>query len=469
MSKKTSETLRCFSPANGQLYVERALLGEKEIAQALSTANRAQKLWAEVNLVERQTIVHRAIEVMRSVETKVSREITEQMGRPIGQTPGEVNGFAERAAYMTNIAENALADVEPDPQPGFHRFIRRSPLGVVFVIAPWNYPYLTAVNAVVPALLAGNAVLLKHSSQTPLCSERFAEIFSEAGLPPGVLQSLHLSHASTLGLVGASGVDFVAFTGSVEGGHAIQRAASKRFIATGLELGGKDPAYVAEDADPGATAPHLIEGAFFNSGQSCCGIERIYAHRAVANELIEAAIAETLKYQLGDPLDPATSLGPMVRESAAQFVQGQINAAVAAGAQTLIDPSHFSADSLGPCYQPPQILVQVDHSMDIMMEESFGPVVGIMIVDSDEEALHLMNDSRYGLTASIWTQDEERTIRLGQKLATGTVFMNRCDYLDPGLAWTGVKESGRGTTLSALGYEVLTRPQSFHLRHELPR
>jgi acyl-CoA reductase-like NAD-dependent aldehyde dehydrogenase len=386
------------------------------------------------------------------------------MGRPIAHSPGELRGFAERARHMLAIAEESLADVVPEPKPGFRRFVRREPLGVVLVLAPWNYPYLTAVNAVVPALLAGNAVILKHSEQTPLCAERFAEAFAAAGLPRGVFQFLHCDHAAVARMIGSREIDFVAFTGSVEGGHAVVRAAAERFIGSGLELGGKDPAYVRADAPFAHTVENLVDGAFFNAGQSCCGIERIYVQRSLYDRFVEAFVAQVAQYRLGDPLDPATTLGPMARARAADFVREQIAEAVASGARALVDPRAFPADRPGTPYLAPQVLVDVTHGMRVMSEESFGPVVGIMPVADDAEAVVRMNDSRYGLTASIWTADAEAALALGDELETGTVFMNRCDYLDPALAWTGVKDSGRGVTLSRLGYEVLTRPKSYHLK-----
>jgi acyl-CoA reductase-like NAD-dependent aldehyde dehydrogenase len=394
----------------------------------------------------------------------IAEEISRQMGRPISQSPFEIGGFEERARHMIAIAPEALGDIEVGPKAGFTRFIRRDPLGVVLVVAPWNYPYLTAVNAVVPALMAGNAVILKHSAQTPLCAERFAEAFAAAGLPAGVFQYLHLGHRAALELIGHEAVDFVSFTGSVPAGHAVQEAAAGRFIGLGLELGGKDPAYVRPDADLDHAIENLADGAFFNSGQSCCAIERIYVHEDVYEPFVEGFAALTRQYKLGSPLDPETNLGPMVRTSAAEFVRGQTAEAVAAGARALVDPAEFPADAPGSPYLAPQVLVDVDHSMRVMSEESFGPVIGIMKVGSDEEAIGLMNDSPFGLTAAVWTGDTEAAIAIGDRIETGTWFMNRCDYLDPSLAWTGVKNSGRGCTLSRLGYEVLTRPKSYHLR-----
>jgi acyl-CoA reductase-like NAD-dependent aldehyde dehydrogenase len=386
------------------------------------------------------------------------------MGRPVSQTPGEVGGFEERARYMIDIAPGVLGDMDAGPKDGFNRFVRRDPLGVVFVMAPWNYPYLTAVNSVVPALMAGNAVMLKHSAQTPLCAERFAEAFEAAGLPDGLFQYLHVAHQEALGLIETDGVDFVAFTGSVPAGHAVQAAASKRFIGTGLELGGKDPAYVRADADLDHAVENVVDGAFFNSGQSCCGIERVYVHADVYDRFVDGAAALVGSYRLGDPTAPDTNLGPMVRTSAAEFARGQIDEAVGAGARAIIDAKKFPADAPGTPYLAPQILLDVDHGMRLMTEETFGPAVGIMKVGSDDEAVALMNDSDFGLTASIWTTDEAAALDIGDRIATGTWFMNRCDYLDPALAWTGVKDSGRGCTLSRVGYEQLTRPKSFHLR-----
>jgi acyl-CoA reductase-like NAD-dependent aldehyde dehydrogenase len=332
------------------------------------------------------------------------------------------------------------------------------------VIAPWNYPLLTAVNAVVPAVLAGNAVILKHSPQTPLCAERFGDAFAAAGLPEGVFQFLHLSDASAERLVAAPEIDFVAFTGSVAVGHRVQRAVAGRFIGTGLELGGKDPAYVRADADLRPAVENLVDGAFFNAGQSCCAVERIYVDASLFQPFVDGFTALTEKYLLGDPRDAKTTLGPLVSEVAARRVRDQIADARARGARALIDERRFPKSADGTAYLAPQVLVGVSHDMPLMTEETFGPAVGIQAVSGDEEALRQMNDSRYGLTASIWTSDEGAALAIGEKLETGTVFMNRCDYLDPALAWGGVKDSGRGCTLSRLGFDAFTRPKSFHLR-----
>jgi len=459
-----TDTLKCTSPIDGSVFVERPLAGDTEIVAALGRAQKAQAAWRRMPLDQRQALLTKAVDAFVAKKVEIAEEITRQMGRPLAYAPFEIAGFEERARHMIAIAPEALGDIAVEPKAGFTRFIRRDPLGVVFVVAPWNYPYLTAVNSVVPALLAGNAVLLKHSHQTPLCAERFAEAFAAAGLPDGVFQALHMSHDATAKLIAHDGVDFVSFTGSVPGGHAIQEAAAQRFIGAGLELGGKDPAYVRADAKLDHAIENVIDGAFFNSGQSCCGIERVYVDAKIHDEFVEGAAALVRKYVLGNPLESDTTIGPMVRASAADFVRGQVRDAVAAGAQALVDPKIFSADEDGTPYLAPQVLSQVDHGMRVMTEETFGPALGIMKVESDEEAIRLMNDSDYGLTASIWTTDEEAALSIGDRVETGTWFMNRCDYLDPALAWTGVKDSGRGCSLSQIGFEQLTRPKSFHLR-----
>jgi acyl-CoA reductase-like NAD-dependent aldehyde dehydrogenase len=462
-----TDYLKCISPVDGSVYVERPLANDNDVAEALARARDARKSWGRVPVEERCALLGKAVDAFVAQGPAIAEEISWQMGRPVAQSPGEIGGFEERARHMLAIAPETLADVAVEPKEGFTRFVRRVPVGVVFVIAPWNFPYLTAVNSIIPALAAGNTVLLKHSAQTPLCAERFGEAFHQAGLPAGVFQHLHLGHGPALGLIESDGVDFVAFTGSVPAGHAVQRSAAKRFIGVGLELGGKDPAYVRADVTVEHAIENVADGAFFNAGQSCCGIERVYVHEAVYDDFVEGIVELVGGYRLGNPMDADTTLGPVVKASAAEHVRSQIAEAKAAGARALIDPAKFPANVDGSAYLAPQVLVDVDHDMRVMTEESFGPVVGIMKVSSDEQAVSLMNDSEFGLTASVWTNDETAALAIGEKIATGTWFMNRCDYLDPALAWTGVKNSGHGCTLSRVGYEQLTRPMSFHLRTKI--
>lgn len=459
-----SENLTLISPVDGRVYAERTVATREEIDQAVAAAVSAQATWKRRPIAERAAYCRKFMESLLARKEEIGEELTWQMGRPIRYSPREIDRMAERAFYMIDIAESALADIPLEPLDGFTRFIRREPLGLIFSIVPWNYPYLTAVSSVVPALLAGNTLLLKHSPQTLLCADRLAAAFEEAELPAGVFQRLHLTVADTEALVRRPEVDFVAFTGSVAVGHAVQRAASDRFIGVGLELGGKDAAYVRPDANMAHAVENVLDGAFFNSGQSCCAIERVYVHEAIYDRFLEEAIAVTRTYVLGDPLDPAVTLGPMVRTAAADFARAQIAEAVSQGATTLIDESEFPASKVGTPYLAPQILTGVNHSMRVMHEESFAPIVGIMKVSSDEEAIRLMNDSAFGLTGSVWTTDADAALAIGEQVEVGTWFMNRCDYLDPGLAWTGVKDSGRGCSLSRVAYEHLTRPKSFHLR-----
>ncbi len=452
---------KTITPVDGSVYVERDLASNPAIERALFLADKAQRAWKQAPVAERAAVCRRMVEWCVQRADELAEELSWQMGRPVSQSPGELKrGFHERALYMCGIAEEALRDLEVADKPGFRRFIRREPLGVVFVVAPWNYPWLTSVNAVIPALLAGNSVILKMAAQTPLVAERYAEAFKAAGLPAGVFQSLHLDHAQVAKVIGDPRIAFVAFTGSVPGGQAVQRAAAQRFIPTGLELGGKDPGYVRADADLAFAVENLVDGAYFNSGQSCCGVERIYVHKSIYRDFVEGFVELTRQYRLGNPLEKETNLGPLVRTQAAESVRAQVRQAVRKGAKALLK----LADKPGTPYLPPEILVNVDHGMEVMTEETFGPVVGIQAVKSDEEAIDLMNDSRYGLTASIWTRDADAALRIGERVETGTWFMNRCDYLDPALAWTGVKDSGRGCTLSRLGLEAFTRPKSFHLR-----
>ena len=456
--------IRCISPVDGRVYAERAVATDTAISTAIARARGAQEVWRRLPVAERARYCLAAVEAMLAMQDEIVPELAWQMGRPIRYGAGELRGFAERARYMIGIAESALAPIDPGPKDGFRRWIARDPLGLVMVIAPWNYPYLTAVNSVVPALMAGNAVILKHAAQTILVGERFQRAFDAAGLPAGLFQTLVLDHAQTATLISARLVDQVNFTGSVAGGRAMEAAASGSFIGLGLELGGKDPAYVRADADLANAMENLVDGAFFNSGQSCCGIERIYVHQDLYAKFVDGFVETTKAYVLGDPLDEATTLGPMVKAEAAAFVRGQVRDAVAAGARALVAPDLFARDAAGTPYMAPQVMVDVTHAMAVMREESFGPVVGIMPVANDAEAVRLMNDSPYGLTASIWTQDADRATALGEQIETGTVFMNRCDYLDPALAWTGVKDTGRGASLSRVGYETLTRPKSYHLK-----
>lgn len=461
-----TETVKLKSPVDGSIYVERPVATDQAINAAVERAKAAQADWAQnTSIAQRGTYLLAFLEALLSMNDEIVPELAWQMGRPI-RYGGEKGGVEERTKYMVALAEKALAPFIPEDRAGFRRYLKKEPLGVVFVIAPWNYPYLTAVNSIVPALMAGNAVILKHAAQTLVVGERFQKAFDMAGLPKGLFQNLVMSHGQTEKLLGSGKIDHCNFTGSVAGGRAIEKAAAGTFMTLGLELGGKDPAYVLPDVKMDHAIANLVDGTFYNSGQCCCGIERIYVHEKVYDEFVEGFIAETTNYIVGNPLDHATTMGPMAQSRFADFIREQKAEALRKGAVAHIN-MRVEGDREGSPYLAPEVLTNVDHQMSVMREESFGPIVGIMKVRNDEEAIALMNDSPYGLTASIWTTDTDHAATIGDRVETGTVFMNRCDYVDPGLVWTGVKDTGKGGAMSVVGYENLTRPKSYHLREKV--
>ncbi len=456
-----NNSFKTISPINNSVYLERNY--HNNIDETLEKSVNAQIEWSNIKISERVSILKNFVNDFLSREKEIVEQISWQIGRPISQAPSELKGFKERADYMLSIAEEKLSTINLPANDNFKNYIKRIPLGVVFVIAPWNYPYLTSVNSIIPSLAAGNSVILKHSAQTPLCSEQLYKS-AEKTLPKNVFNFMHLNHEDGLKIIADKRINFVSFTGSVKAGYEVNNAAKNKFINIGLELGGKDPAYVRKDANISKSVENLVDGSFFNSGQSCCGIERIYVNENIYDDFVELFASLTYNYKLGNPINPETTLGPVVKESSAKFILSQIENAVNNGAKKVIDESKFSNELDFSNYLIPQVLVDVNHNMNFMMEETFGPAIGIMKVRSDEEAINLMNDSPYGLTASIWTQDLEIAEKIGDQIETGTFYLNRCDYLDPGLAWTGVKETGKGCSLSEIGYENLTRPKSYHLK-----
>lgn len=452
--------ITCTSPIDGSVYAERECLSANAARDAMARAKAAQRDWAALPLQDRIAFVNKAVAYIGETTDRMVTELAHQMGRPV-RYGGEFGGFEERAHHMASIAANALAPIVVEDSDDFLRKIEREPQGVVFVVAPWNYPYMTAINTIAPALIAGNAVVLKHASQTILVGEHLSEAFAVAGLPDDVFTNVVLDHDTTSTLIAEGHFGLVNFTGSVGGGRAMERAAAGTFTAVSTELGGKDPGYVRADADLDAAVETLIDGAMFNSGQCCCGIERIYVHHSLFYAFVEKAVALVKTYVLGDPRDPETTLGPMAHIRFAQEARAQIDEAVATGATAHIPT--MTADD-GGAYLTPQILTDLTHDMRIMRDETFGPAVGIMPVQDDAEAIELMNDSQFGLTCSLWTSDTDVAEAIGRQLETGTVFMNRCDYLDPALCWTGCKDTGRGAGLSALGFHAVTRPKSYHLK-----
>ena len=455
---------KTITPIDNSVYIERPLSTQTEIDNVIENSKKSFQSWKNTSIEDRITIINKFIDNLIALKPEVSKEICWQIGRPISQCGNELRGFEERSRHMVEIAKESLRDIPATKNDEFDNYIYKSPLGVIFVMAPWNYPIITATNTIVPALLAGNTIVIKHSSQTPRCAELISQAFDNTGLPEGVFQFVHTDHQACEKIIADPRIAHVVFTGSVRGGQEVKKYIGTRFINVGLELGGKDPAYVRSDADINHAIENLVDGAMFNSGQSCCGIERIYVDQSIYKDFIDGFKTITEQYKLGDPSQEDTNLGPVVRLSAANFIRSQISEAEKQGAKRLIDESKFSIAKDDNCYIAPQVMIDVDHSMRFMMEETFGPAVGIMPVKDHHEAKQLMNDSPYGLTASIWTKDLDFAKEFGRDIETGTFFMNRCDYLDPALAWTGVKDTGVGCSLSVLAFDQFTRPQSFHMR-----
>jgi acyl-CoA reductase-like NAD-dependent aldehyde dehydrogenase len=462
------DTHRIDNPYSGEIVAERPLLQQAEVEGLVTRSWRAHKAWARTAIEERIVLCERFCQEFERDGERIAREVTAQMGKPLKQAKGEVRTTLQRARTMMQLAPEALRD-EPLPAvPGFTRFIRHEPVGVVLDISAWNYPLLITVNVVVPSVLAGNAVILKHANRTALCGEAFARAFASAGAPENLVTAIDASHEMCARIIARPEIGYVSFTGSVRGGHEVYREGAKRFIDVGLELGGKDPAYVAPDADLENAVANIVDGAYYNAGQSCCGIERIYLHSSIYEKFIEGALTEVRKYRIGNPLDAATTMGPMAQAGAPEKLAAQAEEARAKGGRILCGgkPVHDAAGKgrfFDPC-----LVVDANHSMHgLMVEESFGPIVGVQKVSDDDEAARLMNDSPYGLTASIWTRDQERAFRIGAQIETGTFFMNRCDYLDPMLPWTGVKDTGKGMSLSKYRFITLTRRKSFHLRTQV--
>lgn len=454
-------------PYTSETVFEAPLATDAEVDAAIARAQAAHRAWREEPIEARIAAVERFAQAFEAKADTYALEITRSMGKPLGQAQGEIRAMLDRARQMASLAEAALSPIVLPGKPGFERWIAREPVGVVAVLAAWNYPLLIAINPISAAVLAGNAVVFKHSSRTPRCAEQIAEAFAAAGVPEGLVEVVHADHPTTERLVQHEGIGFVSFTGSVPGGRRIYQAvADKRFIDVTLELGGKDPAYVCADADFEHAAENVLDGAFYNAGQSCCGVERIYVQAPIYERFVEAAVAFAEGLKLGDPKVEGTGLGPMAQANAPGFLHAQVEDARAKGARILTGGAPTSHEGKGRFFAP-TVAADTDHKMAIATEESFGPVVAIQSVDSDAQAIERMNDSELGLTASVWTQDVARAKKILPRLEAGTVFLNRADFLDPMLAWTGYKDSGKGVSLSELGIQAVTKPKSYHLRTKI--
>ncbi|KAI9679310.1 MAG: hypothetical protein M1817_005330 [Caeruleum heppii] len=464
------ETITTISPTTGSPVLTRHGLSDVQLDQLAITATEAFLTFKKTSFEERRMIVKRALQLLGEQQDELARELTEQMGRPIAYGAKEIQTAVKRGEYMLKISDAALRDTSGEAEEGFKRYIKQEPVGPVLVMFAWNYPYLILVNSMIPALLAGNTVIIKPSPQTPTIAERVCSIFEKAGLPQNVLQYFHCGTPSKMErLIQSPKIKLICFTGSVAGGLAVQRLAAERLVPVGLELGGKDPAYIRSDVDVAWAAAEIVDGAVFNSGQSCCSVERIYVHEAIHDRFI-TAVQEVLKgYRLGDPFDRETHVGPVVSNRAAETIRSHIEDALAKGAKDLTpDNKTFKSPPAHGNFIAPTLLTEVNHEMTVMTEETFGPVMPVMKVASDEEAIRLMNDSQFGLTASIWTTDEAHGETLAQEVEAGTVFINRCDYPSPDLAWTGWKDSGKGVSLSRFGFSHFVKLKSYHVK-EAPR
>ena len=453
--------LELINPANNEKFGELPYHTWEDAETLLIKARMAHGEWKHSTLEQRIELVQGAMDYFQENIETISRDITLQMGKPIRQSRNEVKGMTHRAEACCTLVEDTLKDITFPEMEGKRRFVKREPLGVVLDIAAWNYPLLIAVNVVVPAVLAGNAVVIKHSSLTPLCGKAFEDAFKFAGTPDGLVTSLIMDHQTTEQVIRSGLIHHLAFTGSVTGGRRVKNSVGGQYIETGLELGGKDPAYIREDANLKTAIPGVMDGVFYNGGQSCCAVERIYVHESLFNEFVDGAMSFMNKLVIGDPMDKSTDMGPLAQNSGIDTVIAQLEDAEKKGAEIIY---HHGPQPKGENYLLPAILTNVNHDMAVMMDETFGPIVGIIAVNSDDQTIKLMNDSPFGLTASVWTKDTEKAIEIGNQIETGTFYQNRCDILDPALPWVGVKNSGRGCTLSILGIQEMTRPKAFNLK-----
>jgi acyl-CoA reductase-like NAD-dependent aldehyde dehydrogenase len=458
----TSSTFRVISPIDGSEYLSRSYAGPGEIAEKLAKAKAAMAAWRRRPLAERLAVVQGFHAELQKRADDLADALTWQIGRPRWQAD-ETPRLRLVGDLMAQSAAEALADTAYPGDETIQRFSRAVPGGLHLSICAWNYPTAMLGMLVSSPLIAGNVVILKHSPQTPVIAEIAEQAFAAAGGPEGVFQILHLSHDDAERLIGAGAFNAVNFIGSVAGGRRVHAAAAGTFTAVHLELGGKDPAYIRADADLDRLIPDIAEGCFSNAGQSCCSVERIYADAAIHDRFVEALVAETAKWTIGHPFADRAMLGPVVRAEAAERIRAMTAQAVAQGARRLMPAPR----DLGAAYVAAEVLVGMDHSMPMMREELFGPVACVQSVSGDAEAVALMNDSAYGLTASVWTSDIPRGLALLDEMEAGTVYLNRCDHADLYLPWGGVKASGVGRTNGRAGLVEASAAKSFHIRHTL--
>jgi acyl-CoA reductase-like NAD-dependent aldehyde dehydrogenase len=452
--------LQIHNPATGALITTLAADDAASVAAKAAAARAAQPAWAAVPLAQRKACLEKfRAGVLREMDT-LARTMTEETGKPIKMSRNELNGLLPRIDFFLQETERATATETVMADGGMTEQIQHTPLGVVANISAWNYPWFVGCNVILPALLTGNAVLYKPSEHATLTGRHIVRLLHDSGVPQAVLACLVGAGEVGAALL-AQPVDGVFFTGSHATGQRIAETVGSRFIKLQLELGGKDPTYVCEDADPKAAAESLADGAMYNTGQSCCSVERIYVHEAIHDAFVAHFVETVRGMRMGDPMDEGTYIGAITRAPQLQVLQAQVADAQAKGGRLLVGGQ--TGPGPGHWFQP-TVFSHVNHQMDLMREESFGPVIGIQKVSGDDEAVRLMNDTRYGLTAGVYTRDEARARRLLAQVNAGTVYWNCCDRVSPRLPWSGHGDSGVGLTLSTYGIATFTRPKAWHLR-----
>jgi acyl-CoA reductase-like NAD-dependent aldehyde dehydrogenase len=455
--------LRVVNPATEETLAELPEDTAGTLAQKAKAARRAQPAWARMPLQQRLAAVRRFSELLQSRRESLARTLTAEVGKPIRQSRNELTAMQGRIDFFLQRTAAAIEDevvhLDAGP-PTMEERIRYEPLGTVAGISAWNYPYFVGSNVYLPALLTGNAVLYKPSEFATLSGVAVAELLHEAGVPEEVFQTV-IGAGETGRILLEQDIDAVSFTGSYATGRKVAEAAARRLLRVQLELGGKDPAYVCDDVDVPNAAAALAEGAYYNAGQSCCAVERVYVHRKIAGGFIDAFAEAARALVVGDPTDERTDIGPLARKAQLQVLESQVNDAVSKGARLVLGGRRCSGR--GNFFET-TVLTGVDHRMALMRDESFGPIIGIQEVPDDAQAIELMNDTDYGLTAAVYTRDRARAERILEQVNAGSAYWNCCDRVSPRLPWTGRKNSGLGTTLSVAGIRTFVQPKAWHLR-----
>ena len=458
-------TLAVHNPATGEHLADLTADDTVSVAAKAAAARAAQPAWARAPIAERLAVVQRFRDAVAASVDELATTLTLEVGKPIAQSRNELNGLLPRLEFFLERTESAIRDEHVFDGGGMHEQISHEPLGVVANISAWNYPWFVGCNVIVPALLAGNAVLYKPSEYATLTGRHIARLLQASGVPADAMQCLVGAGEVGAALLDAR-IDGLFFTGSHATGVRIATALASRLTKLQLELGGKDPTYVRADAEPKAAAESLADGAMYNTGQSCCSVERIYVHEAIHDAFVDHFLAAVDAMRQGDPMDPGTYIGAITRTPQLGVLEAQVADALAKGAMLRRGGKRVAGPFGGAGnWFAPTVLTEVDHRMEVMREESFGPVIGIQKVAGDDEALALMNDTRYGLTAGIYTRDEAAARALLARVNAGSVYWNCCDRVSPRLPWSGRGDSGIGLTLSTYGIQAFTRPKAWHLRH----